>query len=325
MMEAFEQPFEIGGAEFHVSASIGVSVYPADAPDADALLRHADHAMYLAKQFERPGYAMYEADEHDPLERLSLTARLRRAVERGELLLHYQPIYSLADGTPIGLEALVRWNDPDRDRGLVPPLDFIPVAENSGLIEPIGAWVVWEACRQLAEWRRLGLDPSVSVNASPRELRRPDFVRNIAHQLRSRELPPSRLTVEITESAAMREADAARPRLEELASLGIEVAIDDFGEGFSSLGRLRRMPVGQLKIDRSFMRDVPGDEGAAAVVTAVVGLGRALGSRVVAEGVETEKQHAFLRATGCGYAQGFHLARPMSAADATALLLRSGA
>jgi EAL domain-containing protein (putative c-di-GMP-specific phosphodiesterase class I) len=164
----------------------------------------------------------------------------------------------------------------------------------------------------------------MSVNASPRELRR-DFVRAIAQQLRLHDLPPERLTVEITESTAMHDAGAASPLLAELAGLGVQVAIDDFGDGFSSLGRLRRMPVSQLKIDRSFMRDVPDDPGAAAVVTAVVGLGRALGSQVVAEGVETEAQRVFLRDHDCGYAQGFHLARPLTAADATALLLRNGA
>lgn len=321
VLEVFDRPFEIGGAEFYLNASVGVSVAPRDAEDADALMRHADQAMRRAKQSERGGFALYEADDSQPLERLSLTARLRRAVERDELVLHYQPIYSLTQGAPVAVEALVRWEDPER--GLVPPDQFIPAAEQSGLIEPIGAWVVSEACRQLAEWGRLGLEPAMSVNASPRELRRSNFVRHIAHHLRQNELPAERLTVEITESTAMHDAGAASPLLEELAGLGVNIAVDDFGDGFSSLGRLRQLPVGELKIDRSFMRDVPADPGAAAVVTAIVGLGEALGCDVVAEGVETEEQRTFLAEHGCPLAQGFHLARPLTAPDATALLLRA--
>jgi EAL domain-containing protein (putative c-di-GMP-specific phosphodiesterase class I) len=241
-------------------------------------------------------------------------------------VLHYQPIFRLRTGEPVGLEALIRWEDPAR--GLISPAEFIPAAEHSGLIEPIGAWVVHETCRQAAEWRRLGLSPRISLNASPRELRRPDYARVLAEGLSAHGVPASQLIVEITESAAMDEAarpPASTPRspFEDLNRLGVGLAIDDFGEGFSSLSRLREVPVEQLKIDRSFMRGVPESEGAAAVVTAIVRLAEALGREVVAEGVETEEQRRFLAEQGCPLAQGFHLAPPLPVAEATAVLLRS--
>jgi diguanylate cyclase (GGDEF)-like protein/PAS domain S-box-containing protein len=317
---ALTAPFEVADAELHVSASLGVSVFPRLAAGGEELLRQADTAMYQAKRAGRSGHAVYEPEAQHPLDRLSLTARLRRSIDRGELELHFQPIFSLETGAPVAVEALLRWNDPTR--GVVPPAAFIPAAEHSGLIEPIGEWVVDALCRQAARWRELGLAPRLSVNAAPRELRRPEYVDTLARALERHGIQPARIVVEVTESAAMDEA-AARGPLERLHALGVGLAIDDFGEGFSSLSRLREMPVEQLKIDRSFMRDVPRNPGAAAVVTAIVRLAQALGREVVAEGVETEDQRAFLAAQGCPLAQGYHLARPLPAADATALLLRS--
>jgi diguanylate cyclase (GGDEF)-like protein len=314
-------PFQVAGVSLHVSASVGISLFPRDAADADELLRHADTAMYQAKRAGRAGYSLYVPEAEDPLERLSLTARLRRSLEHGQLELHYQPIFALdGEGRPVGVEALLRWNDPAQ--GLVSPAVFIPAAEHSGLIEPIGAWVVDELCRQGAEWASLGLTPRLSVNASPRELRRPEYPYTFADALVRHGIDATRVVVEVTESAAMDEAAGTGP-LERLHALGVGLAIDDFGEGFSSLSRLRDMPVEQLKIDRSFMREVPHNEEAAAVVGAIIRLAEALGREVVAEGVETEEQREFLASEGCPLAQGFHLSRPLPADEVTALLLRS--
>ena len=317
---ALAEPVEVEGAEFHVSASLGLSVFPRLAADSDELLRQADTAMYQAKRAGRSGHMVYTPEEQHPLDRLSLTARLRRSIERDELELHYQPIFSLETGLPVAVEALLRWNDPSR--GLVPPAAFIPAAEHSGLIDPIGEWVIDELCRQAAMWQGLGLTPRLSVNAAPRELRRPEYVDSLRAALERHGIEPARVVVEVTESAAMEEA-AARGPLDRLHALGVGVAIDDFGEGFSSLSRLREMPVEQIKIDRSFMRDVPRSPSASAVVTAIIRLAQALGREVVAEGVETEEQRAFLADQGCPLAQGYHLARPLPAGEATALLLRA--
>jgi EAL domain-containing protein (putative c-di-GMP-specific phosphodiesterase class I) len=297
-----------------------VSVFPRLAAGAEELLRQADTAMYQAKRAGRAGHMVYTPEEQHPLDRLSLTARLRRSIDRGELELHYQAIFDLERGLPVGVEALLRWNDPPR--GLVPPAAFIPAAEHSGLIEPIGEWVLDELCRQAYEWAKLGLTPRLSVNASPRELRRSEYVESLASSLECHGVEPARVVVEVTESAAMDET-AARGPIGRLHALGVGVAIDDFGEGFSSLSRLRQMPVEQIKIDRSFMRDVPRSTSASAVVTAIIRLAQALGREVVAEGVETEEQRAFLTAQGCPMGQGYHLARPLPAAEATAMLLRS--
>jgi diguanylate cyclase (GGDEF)-like protein/PAS domain S-box-containing protein len=321
VVTAFQEPFEVAGTELHVSTSVGVSLFPRDSGDADELLRHADAAMYQAKRNARAGFAVYSQEADDPFERLSLTSRLRRSLKQGELVLHYQPIFSLPDRAPVALEALIRWNDPVR--GLLLPEAFIPAAEHSGLIEPIGEWVLDEVCAQAVRWAGLGLRPRLSVNASPRELRRSEYSETLAAALDRHGVDPSQLVVEVTESAAMEEASAARRLLGRLDELGVGLAIDDFGEGFSSLSRLRELPVNQLKIDRSFMRDVPGSEGPSAVITAIIRLAEALGRTVVAEGVETEEQALFLAEQGCPLAQGFHLCRPLPADEVTALLLRN--
>ncbi len=320
LSDALTEPFEVEEAELHVTASVGVSLAPHLAADGAALLRQADTAMYQAKRAGRSGHAVYAPEEQQPIDRLSLTARLRRSIDRGQLELHYQPIFSLRSGEPIAVEALLRWNDPAR--GLVPPAAFIPAAEHSGLIEPIGEWVANELCRQAAEWRDLGLTPRLSLNAAPRELRRPEYVDTLAAALERHAIEPSRIVVEITESAAMDEA-AARGPIERLHALGVGLAIDDFGEGFSSLSRLRKLPVEQIKIDRSFLHDVPRSATASAVVTAIIRLAQALGREVVAEGVESHEQRDFLTAQGCLLAQGFFLSRPLTAERATALLLRA--
>jgi diguanylate cyclase (GGDEF)-like protein/PAS domain S-box-containing protein len=321
MLEALSRPFTISGAEFNVGASIGIGLFPRDAADAEQLLRHADAAMYQAKAQGRNAISLYSGEGHQSRDRLSLSSRLRKAVAREELVLHWQPIVDPRDGLLSKIEALVRWEDPRR--GLVPPDEFVPFAEETGLIDAIGEWVVGALCRQRVAWRAEGLDPEVTFNVSPRELRRPLFAEHLRARLDEHGLDPGRVIVEVTESAAMGEQGSAEPVLAELAAAGFKVAIDDFGAGYSSLSRLRDLPVQVLKIDRSFLREVPARPEATAVVTAILELAGALGMETVAEGVETAEQRAFLIERGCPLAQGFLLGRPMPARDLEPMLRRA--
>jgi diguanylate cyclase (GGDEF)-like protein/PAS domain S-box-containing protein len=316
--EALAEPFMVAGAEFQVSASIGIALSSRDGSDAEALLARADSAMYRAKEAARGGWAVYAQAGHDPLERLSMAARLRRALVAEEFELHYQPIFERG-GRAVGVEALLRWHDPDRG-ALVAPGEFIPVAEETGLIESIGDWVIGAVCAQQAEWTARGLHPQISVNVSPRQLRRLDFIARVAEHLRASGAEPARITIELTESATLQDHAGAERVLRELHELGLALALDDFGAGYSSLSRLREMPVETLKIDRAFMREVPESPEAAAIVTAILRLARALGRTAVAEGVETDAQRRFLEEQQCPLLQGFLLARPMPARDVEALL-----
>jgi diguanylate cyclase (GGDEF)-like protein/PAS domain S-box-containing protein len=296
------EPFQVAGAEFHVEASIGISLFPDDADGPETLMQHADVAMYDSKGRGRSASTVYARVTRDPLERLSLTARLRRAVARDELVLHYQPIVWTASARLHSMEALLRWNDPDR--GLVPPDRFIPAAEEMGLLEAIGEWVFEALTEQVAEWAGEGLDPRVSFNVSPRELHRPDFAAGLRDRLEVAGVDASLLTMELTESATLREPERIGPLLRELRALGLQIAIDDFGAGYSSLSRLRSMPVQMLKIDRSFLREIPQDPESGAIVRAIIALGDALGVTTVAEGVEIPVQQHFLAAQGCPLSQG---------------------
>lgn len=316
---ALDRPFEISDAAFHVGASIGVALFPEHADDPESLFKCADAAMYQAKRAGGGTVAFYEPRTSDARQRLSLTTRLRRAIDEGELRLHYQPIVHVADGRLDALEALVRWEDPQE--GLIPPGAFIPVAEETGLIDGIGAWVVEALCEQAAAWGREGFRPRLTFNLSPRQLRRADLVGSIAARIASHGLDPGQFCAELTETALLSDARRQRSLLTELNEAGLAIAIDDFGAGHSSLGRLRDLPVQVLKVDRSFLARVPDDGGSTAIVGAVLDLGRALGMTTVVEGVETREQLDFLRAHGCPLAQGFLLGRPVPAEQ----LQRSGA
>jgi diguanylate cyclase (GGDEF)-like protein/PAS domain S-box-containing protein len=296
------KPFTVAGTEFHVEASIGISLFPDDADGAEELLQHADVAMYQSKGRGRAAWTLYTGVTREPLERLALSTRLRRAIDREELALHYQPIVWTASGRLHSMEALLRWHDPKR--GLVMPDEFIPAAEEMGLLDPIGAWVIDALAAQVAAWQAEGIEPRVSFNVSPRELHRPDFAAELGERLRSAGIDPSLLTMELTESATLREPERIGPLLRDLRALGLRLAIDDFGAGWSSLSRLRVLPVQTLKIDRSFLAEIPENPEAGAIVRAVIALSDALGMTTVAEGVELPVQQHFLAAQGCPLSQG---------------------
>jgi diguanylate cyclase (GGDEF)-like protein/PAS domain S-box-containing protein len=314
LIKAVEQPLSIAGTSVEVSASIGIALFPDDGADAESLLRNADSAMYRAKESGRNTYHLCTDDmKRRAVERLSLETRLRRAITDGQLVLHYQPQISLTSGAAIGVEALVRWNDPER--GLVHPSAFIPLAEESRLILPLGEWVLHSACVQMRAWRDEGLDlPLMAVNLSLRQFQQNDIVQTVRRVLADTGLDASALELEITETAAMQNAETTVDVLQALRELGVSIAIDDFGTGYSSLNYLKRFPITAVKIDRAFIRDLATSEGDAAIVSAVVGIARALKLRVIAEGVETEEQLSFLRRRNCDAAQGYLFSRPVSAA-----------
>jgi len=308
---ALDRPFEVHGAEFHVGASIGVALFPEHADDPETLFKCADAAMYQAKRAGGGTVAFYEPHVSDARQRLSLTTRLRRAIDEGELRLHYQPIVRVADGGLEALEALVRWEDPEE--GLIPPGAFIPVAEETGLIDGIGTWVVEALCEQAVVWAADGFRPRLNFNLSPRQLRRADLVSSIAATITAHRLDPAQFCAELTETALLSDARRQRSLLTELNEAGLAIAIDDFGAGHSSLGRLRDLPVQVLKVDRCFLARVPEDAGSASIVAAILDLGRALGMTTVVEGVEDEAQLDFLRTRGCPLVQGFLTGRPVPA------------
>ncbi len=311
-----QRPLILADTEIYTSASLGISLYPADAPDAESLLKHADIAMYKAKESGRDGYQLFSSTGHDPRAQLSMAGRLRRAVERGQLLLHYQPLVSLATGAYVGAEALLRWQDDHN--GLVMPGDFIPLAERTGLIGPISEWVIEEACRQSAEWRSMGLDLYVSVNL-PAVFWQPTAMRQVLATIERFGLSADRMMVEITESTVMADALRSEPIIAELHERGLRLAIDDFGTGHSSLARLNQMLVTTLKIDRSFIADLPGDPSAAVLVATIIQLAHNLGLHPLAEGIETEEQRTFLVENGCQLGQGFLFSKAVPADRIVAL------
>ncbi len=317
----FCEPFRIANQDVSVTASVGVALFPDDASDVESLLRDADVAMYHAKQAGRDTYRFFSADMHTrAAQHVSLESDLRRAVEQGEFVLHYQPRIDVRSGDVCGVEALIRWMHPRL--GLIPPARFIPIAEQTRLIVPIGEWVLREACRQARAWDTDGLGKiNVSVNLSAVQFNRRELARDIGSVLMATGLAPELLEVELTESIAMRNPQATIETLVELRAMGVRAAIDDFGTGYSSLSYLKRFPIDALKIDRSFVRDLVDDPDDANIARAIIGLAHNLRLRVVAEGVETPLQQQFLVQSGCDEIQGYLTGRPM-APDKVVTLLR---
>jgi len=320
LAETLAKPMVIEGREMRTSASIGIGLFPGDGADLDSLLQCADAAMYRAKEAGRNNYQFYSAEMGAQARtRVELEGGLRQALERGELRLHYQPQVDLVSGEIRAFEALLRWQHPVR--GMIPPGEFIPVAEDSGLIVPIGQWALREACREAAEWAAAGLGSmKVSVNLSARQFWRGGVTEAVRAALSESGLAPWQLELEITESVVAKDLKQVMLTLEHLRRTGVTVAIDDFGTGYSSLAYLRSLPIQKLKIDRSFITDTPDDRGASALVAEIVRLAHVLSLEAVAEGVETERQAAFLREAGCEAMQGFLFSRALPAADCAQLL-----
>ena len=330
--DVLREPFAIGGQDFRLDASIGVSVFPDDAESPEELLRHADMAMSDGKRVA-PGLSrLYSPGGADPGGELALTSRLRTAVARGELVLDYQPIvtlapalqaqragtFSLADHT-VMVEALIRWEDPER--GLVLPGAFIPLAEQSGLIDPIGDWVIGEVSRQARRWRELGIDVTIAFNLSPRQMRRPTIMRRVLDKIIEQGADPERLVVELTETVAVESPAHTQLQFREAQASGLRSAVDDFGSGYSSLGRLLEIHPDFIKIDRSLTEGIPTNAGAMAIVEGAIGMSRGLGATPILEGIETEDQWRFAVEHGCALGQGFHLGPPQPAAELTPRLM----
>ncbi|WBS05032.1 EAL domain-containing protein [Pseudoduganella sp. SL102] len=314
LVAMFEQPFLVAGHELFVTCSIGISLYPHDSTDRNVLIRNADVAMYQAKARGRNGYRFYAPSmTGEGVERLRLETWLRRSLEKDEMFLNYQPQVEIDTGRLIGVEALVRWNHPEL--GLVPPVRFIPLAEDSGFISQLGEWVLAQACRQMVRWEAAGLVvPKIAVNLSVRQFERGTIVRTVGDILRETGLAPHRLQLEVTESLIMNTGDALQ-YINGLHALGVSLAIDDFGTGYSSLAYLKQMPVQTLKIDRSFIKDIHEDANDEAIAIAIIQLGKSMNLSVIAEGVETDEQAAFLLRHGCKQAQGYFYSRPVMPDD----------
>jgi diguanylate cyclase (GGDEF)-like protein/PAS domain S-box-containing protein len=319
---ALAAPYRLDQHDIHITVSIGIATYPDDGVVAETLMKHADFAMYHAKESGRNNYQFFKPDMNaSAMERQLLEGELRHAVDRHEFVLHYQPKVNLKTGAIVGVEALVRWRHPQR--GLVPPADFIPIAEECGFVGTIGHWVLREACHQARLWQQAGLIfGSIAVNISAFELRAREFVVGVREILLATGLEPHSLELELTETFLMQDTQATATVLHSLKDLGVRLALDDFGTGYASLSHLKRFPIDSLKIDQSFVRSLTTDADDASIVTAVISMGRSLHMRVVAEGVESREQLAFLQARGCPEGQGYYLSRPLGADDFAQLLKR---
>ncbi|WP_395406950.1 putative bifunctional diguanylate cyclase/phosphodiesterase [Pseudoduganella sp. UC29_106] len=325
LLQALTAPFIIDGHDLRVGASIGISVYPQDGQDAETLLRLADIAMYRAKQggdSDAENVAFYSQDMNQGMqERMRIESGLRQALGNGQLLLHYQPKYSIATGQIIGAEALVRWKHPER--GLVPPAEFIPLAEATGLVVQVGEWVLEAACAQAQRWKEMGLPPiRLAVNVSAREFTS-SLPGRVMETLKRYGLEPSWLELEITESTLMHNIDRVIGIMDRLTALGITLSLDDFGTGYSSLSYLKRFPIDTLKIDRSFTTGIPTDTNDCAIASTIISIAQQLRHKVIAEGVETVEQLAFLKDSGCDEVQGYLFSRPLPAVEFENVLLRS--
>lgn len=319
---AINEPFTIGDQDVSVTTTIGISVFPADGGDSETLMKHADVAMYHAKEQGRNGYQFYSRGIHEQaLARFSMERELKIAIESNQLYLLYQPKIEMATGMVLGVEALVRWNHPEN--GSISPAEFIPLAEETGLILPLGQWVLKNACRQMQSWIEAGVGPfSMAVNCSPVQFIRGDMIQDIDDAISGSGLDPRWLEVELTESLLLQNIDAGIDILKRMKQIGIQVSIDDFGTGFSSLSYLKRLPVDKLKIDRQFVTDLVTDAGDAAIVSAIITLSHNLNLTVVAEGVETQEQYDLLNEFKCNEAQGYLISYPLAVSEMEAWLIK---
>lgn len=324
IMEVFREPFVFGLHTLHVTSSIGISMFPSDGRDIDSLIKNADAAMYRAKEQGRDNFQFYTQElTNSAFERILLETSLRRALDEEDLVLYYQPQISLNDGRIIGAEALIRWQHPDM--GLISPARFIPLAEESGLILPIGNWVLQTACEQARYWKAIGLPlEKVSVNISGIQVKRGNILEAVKNALNYSRLDPECIELEITESTLMHEGEQGIASLESLRTIGVELAIDDFGTGYSSLSYLKRLPIDKLKIDRSFIHDAATDPNDEAIIRAIIAMGHNLQLKIVAEGVETEAQGRFLKELGCDVAQGYYYGHPVPAEEFVRLFKSGG-
>jgi diguanylate cyclase (GGDEF)-like protein/PAS domain S-box-containing protein len=320
IIAVLEAPHRIAEQDLRITASIGIAIYPGDASDAERLLRNADFAMYQAKYTGRNNYQFFKPEMNaNAIERQSVETDLRQAVARGEFEMNYQPKVNLETGAVVGVEALIRWNRPQY--GVVLPARFIPIAEESGLILPIGRWALETTCRQARAWRDLGLSPiSVAINVSAVELRAKDFLGNVRQILEQSGLEPSFLELELTETFMMQDWKSTAEILRALKGLGVKIALDDFGTGYSSLSYMKRFPIDALKIDQSFIRDMTTDSDDASIVSAVINMGRSLNMRVIAEGIQTRDQLEFLKERRCPEGQGYYFGPPVPGEELTDLL-----
>jgi diguanylate cyclase (GGDEF)-like protein len=320
IISELKREHSIGEHCLRVTVSIGLSSYPTDGEDGETLLKNADTAMYQAKEYGRDNYQFFRPDMGlQAVERQSLEGRLRYALERQELLLHYQPMINLKTGAITSVEALVRWQHPER--GLLLPGQFLTIAEDTGMIVAIGQWVLREACWQTREWLDAGLlAVPVAVNISSLEFRSDPFLEGIQGALKNARLDPRYLQLELTETVLMRHAESTACALDQLKAIGVRLAVDDFGTGYSSLSYLTRFPIDAVKVDQSFVRDIVASTDDAIVVSAVISMGKSLKHRVIAEGVETPEQLAFLQAHGCDEGQGYYFSRPLVAQQFAKLL-----
>lgn len=323
ILYSFSDPFHLPERELFCAPSIGIAIYPDDAEDADTLIRCADVAMYYTKRSTPRRFSLYSRDMHDrSVKRLDMEHDMRLAIQRGEFVMHYQPKFDMETGVIVGAEALIRWNHPIK--GMVPPGDFIPVAEDTGLIAQIGEWTLREACLQARLWHRAGIHLDVmAVNLSPREFHDTRVVRLVRQVLDDTGLPPECLELELTEGAMMVDMGRAVETLRRLKSLGVRLAIDDFGTGYSSLAYLKRFPIDTLKIDRSFVRDIAHNATDTAIIDTIIGLAGSLGFSVIAEGVETLEQALMLLERSCRYAQGFLIGQAVPPAEFAERFLRA--
>lgn len=316
LVRCLDKPFQIENHELAVSVSVGIAHFPGDAQDVDTLLKHADLAMYSAKQIGRNNFQFFVPEMNArAMQRLQLESALRLGIDRGELVLHFQPQQDMASGRIVACEALVRWQHPEL--GMVPPAQFIPLAEDSGLILPLGEWVLREACRQQVRWSKTGIHLTMAINIAALQFQQADFVKLIRTVLEETGASPQDIELEITESALLASTEALIERLNLLRDMGITLALDDFGTGYSCLAYLKRLPIERLKIDRSFVKDLPGDAEDAAIASATLSMARDLGMQVTAEGVENAAQRVWLETRGCTMVQGYFISRPLSAASFT--------